>query len=89
MQMADGEILLRVRVSTRCSQSEIQGFVDGQLRVRTTAAPVGGKANSDIVRLLSKEFRAPRSGISLIRGATSRNKLFCIRGARHRPVYAK
>jgi uncharacterized protein (TIGR00251 family) len=85
--MPGDEILLEVRASTRGSRSEIQGFVDGQLRIKVTAAPVDGKANAEIIRLLSREFHAPRSQISLVRGATSRNKLFRIRGARNKPEY--
>ena len=86
--MSEPEILLRVRVTTRSSRNEIGEYVDGQLRIRTTAAPFEGRANLEIIRLLSREFRAPGSRISLIRGANSRNKLFRICGARKCPDYA-
>ena len=85
--MSEPEILLRVRATTRSSRNEIGEFVAGQLRVRTTAAPVDGRANREIIRLLSRAFGAPRSRISLLRGANSRNKLFRICGARTRPDY--
>jgi uncharacterized protein (TIGR00251 family) len=87
--MPADEIFLEVRASTRSSRSEIQGFVEGQLRIKVTAAPVDGKANAEIIRLLAGEFRAPRSQISLVRGVTSSVKLFRICGARRRPEYCR
>jgi len=83
----DPDILLTIRASTRCSHSEISGYSDGQLIVRTTAPPVGGKANKDIIRQLATEFRAPPSKITLLRGKTSRIKVFRIRDARFQPAY--
>lgn len=85
--MSEPDILLRVRVTTRSSRSEIGEFVDGQLSIRTLAPPIDGRANLEIIRLLSREFRAPRSRITLIRGANSRNKVFRISGARIKPPY--
>lgn len=40
-----------------------------------TAAPVDGKANAALIRLLAREFRVPKSKIRILHGETSRDKL--------------
>ena len=52
------------------------GFRDGLLRIRVTAPPEGGKANAAAIALKSKSLEIPRSKIKLIRGHSSRNKVF-------------
>lgn len=70
--------MLAVRVHARGSRSEIQGVRDGLLHVKTTAPPVDGRANKDVIRQLASEFGVSPSSVSLKSGATGRNKLFVI-----------
>lgn len=52
---------------------------DGDLlRVRTTAPPQDGKANAAVARLLARALGIPVSRLSLVQGATSRDKVFRI-----------
>lgn len=74
----DSSVTIAVRVHARGSRREIQGVRDGRLCVRTTAPPVGGKANKDVARQLAREFGVPPSCVSLKSGATGRNKIFSI-----------
>jgi len=69
---------VRVRVQPRSSRREIQGYIDGLLRVRTTAAPADGKANADVARQLASAYDVPVSRVTLMRGAASREKVFRI-----------
>ena len=71
-------LVVPVRVQARGSRSEIQGVQDGRLRIKTTAAPVDGKANKDIIRQLAREFGVSPSRIELKSGAAQRNKTFVI-----------
>lgn len=48
------------------------------LRVRVTAAPEGGEANRAVTALLAEALGVAPSRIALVRGATSRDKLFRI-----------
>lgn len=48
---------------------------NGKLRVYVTVAPVDGKANKAVIKLLAKRFGVTPSRISILRGETSRNKL--------------
>jgi uncharacterized protein (TIGR00251 family) len=50
------------------------------LKIRIAAPPEGGKANRQVVELLSKTLRVPKSSIEIVKGETSRIKLLKIEG---------
>lgn len=54
--------------------------VNGQLcySVAVHAAPADGKANEEIINLLSAHFGLAKSRVSLVSGAASRKKIFKI-----------
>jgi uncharacterized protein (TIGR00251 family) len=74
------DLRVAVRVQPRASRNEIEGTRDGRLRIRTTAAPAGGKANKAVTRLLADYLGVAPSRIRLVRGMTQRNKLFVVEG---------
>jgi len=80
-------ITVRVRVQPRSSRSEIQGFINGLLRIRTTAAPADGKANADVARQLAKAYKVPISRVTLMRGASFREKVFRIASPASKPEF--
>jgi len=45
------------------------------LAVRVTAAPEDGRANEAALALVARALGRPRSALTLLRGATARNKL--------------
>jgi uncharacterized protein (TIGR00251 family) len=49
-------------------------------KVRVTAPPTDGKANAELVALLSETFGVARSAITIIAGHTSRDKIVAIAG---------
>ncbi len=51
----------------------------GRLKVYLTARAVEGKANAALIDLLAEHFGVKKSGISIIRGLTSREKVVEIR----------
>ena len=64
-----------LRVTPKSRRNEIRE--DGSLlRVAVTAAPEDGKANTAVQKLLAKALGVPKSRLELVRGATSRDKLF-------------
>ena len=67
---------LSVRVQPEASKAEILGFREGVLRIRVTAPPEDGKANAAAIALVSESLGVPRGSIKLIRGHSSRNKVF-------------
>jgi uncharacterized protein YggU (UPF0235/DUF167 family) len=70
---------LTVRVSPRSSQNKIERSPDG-VRIWVAAAPTDGQANEAVIRLLSAKLGLAPSKISLVRGASSREKTFEIDG---------
>lgn len=70
---------LDIRVQPRASRNDIE--VDGErVTVRVTAAPEGGKANDEVVALLAKRLRVPKSGVRIVRGHRSQDKRIRIDG---------
>lgn len=66
---------LAVRVTPRASRNAV--LLDGEmLRVMVTVVPEDGKANAAVVKLLAKALGIAKSRLVLIRGATSRDKVF-------------
>ncbi len=79
----DGDdLVVSVRVMPRARHNEIGDVLNGALQVRTTAPPADGKANKAVARMLARFLGVAPSRISLLRGATHRNKQFLVkRGA--------
>jgi hypothetical protein len=71
-----------VRVQPHARQNEVVGWQGDTLRVRVTAAPHDGEANRAVGRVLAEAFDVPISRIVLVRGATSRDKVFRIGAGR-------
>lgn len=74
------ELALSVRVQPRASSNEVLEVRNGQLLVRTTAAPADGKANKAVIKLLAVFLDIAPSRIRLVRGKTERNKELRISG---------
>ena len=71
---------LAVRVQPRARRDEIAGQRAGALLVRVTAPPVEGKANEAVRRLIAKRLGVAPGNVTVVRGATSRDKLLDISG---------
>lgn len=73
-------ILLPVKVTPKAKQTQMGAWENGFLKIKVSAPPERGAANRAIVGLLSQILEVPQRDIVLIRGATSRIKLFLIIG---------
>ena len=73
--------VIAVKVKTRAPKPGIDGFMpDGTLKVRVCEAPVKGKANKAVLRLLAEYLSLPESALELISGASSSRKLVRVSG---------
>jgi hypothetical protein len=77
-RMTDARITARLR--PRGSRDELAGMRDGVLQAKVTAAPVDGKANAALCRLIAKRLGVARSRVGVIRGEKSREKLVRVEG---------
>ena len=66
---------IEVRVTPRASHNAVSE-VAGHLRVSVTTVPEDGKATKAVVKLLARALGVAPSRLILLRGATSRDKVF-------------
>ena len=71
----DGRLALRVTPGARAEALEI---ADGRLSAKVRARPEDGKANAAVIALVADALGIAPSRVSLLRGATSREKLLAI-----------
>ena len=71
---------IKVRLTPRGGRDAIDGWDGDTLRVRVASAPVDGKANDALLRLLAKALGVAPSRLTLVSGARSRTKMIDIDG---------
>jgi uncharacterized protein (TIGR00251 family) len=71
---------IRVRLRPRAHRDELIGMRDGVLQARVTAAPVDGKANRALCKMIAKRVGVAPSRVSVVRGEKSREKLVRVDG---------
>lgn len=64
------------RVTPKASRDRIAAEPDGSLRIHVTAVPEDGKANEAVRKLLAKSLGVAKTRLTLLRGQTSRDKVF-------------
>jgi len=72
--------ILKLRIIPRAAKNAIQGEHGDALKIRLSAPPVEGAANTALVKFLSKATDVPRSRIQILSGATGRNKRVLLTG---------
>ncbi len=82
--VADG-LRLTLRVTPKASRNAIAGLVDTAdggrvLKVTVTTVPENGKANEAVVKLLAKAWKLPKTSLTVVAGATDRNKIIHVAG---------
>ena len=78
--MTANESKITLRVYPNAAKSELVGFRDGVLQVRVAAPPVRGKANQELIALLSKALAVGKSSLTIVKGHTSRSKVIAVEG---------
>ena len=73
-QWQDDDLLLSVRVQPKASRDEIIGPHENALKIRITAPPVDGKANTHLIKFLAKTFGVPKSRVEIVSGESGRLK---------------
>ncbi|NBT31509.1 MAG: DUF167 domain-containing protein [Rhodobacteraceae bacterium] len=68
---------ISVRVTPKASRDRIT-VEDDQIRVYVTTVPEDGKATAAVQKLLAKALGVAKTRLILLRGATSRDKVFRI-----------
>ncbi len=72
--LVDGEGRLAVRVTPGAREEGLM-VAGGKLSAKVRAKPTDGEANAAVLTLIARALGVPRTSVSLLRGATSREKL--------------
>ena len=74
-RIADNEVILAIKAQPRASRSEFVGvYGDEAIKVRIAAPAVEGAANKELIRLIAKQFKVPKSAVRIVSGETSKIK---------------
>jgi uncharacterized protein len=78
--MADAGTRLKLRVIPGADRSEIVGRYGDAWRVRIGAAPERGRANAELLDLLSERLGVRRAELAIVSGLATRDKVVELRG---------
>lgn len=82
--VADG-LRVALRVTPKASRNAVIGLAGTAeggrvLKVAVTTVPENGKANEAVIKLLSKAWKVPKTSLTVVAGATDRNKILHVAG---------
>jgi uncharacterized protein (TIGR00251 family) len=69
-----------VHARPRSSRSAILGVREGALEVALTSPPADGAANTELIKLLARALEVRRGDVSIVVGASSRDKVIEVNG---------
>lgn len=82
----DGEdLLLHCYLQPRASKTEVIGEHDGAVKIRISAPPVDGAANTELGAFLANQFGVSKSAVRIDSGANSRRKTVRIKAPTKQP----
>jgi uncharacterized protein YggU (UPF0235/DUF167 family) len=68
--------MLTVKAQPRAKAPGVEELGPDRFRVRVRAAPDKGRANAEVIERLAVHLGVPPSRLTIVRGATSSQKLF-------------
>ncbi len=73
--LSEVEVRYSLKVQPKSSRSTVVKNPDGTLKVYLRSAPTNGKANEELLEVLSDEFGVSKSRVKILRGQKQRKKL--------------
>lgn len=80
------DLQLQLYVQPTASRDQLVGLHCNAVKISITAAPVDGKANAHVIKLLARWFAVKNSQVELQRGELSRHKQLLIRAPGQLPT---
>ena len=71
--------VIQIKVKPNSRASQLKRNEDGTWVAQLKSPPVDGKANDELISLLARHFKRPKSEVSIKSGASTRLKLVQIR----------
>ncbi|PJZ83013.1 DUF167 domain-containing protein [Leptospira harrisiae] len=69
---------LTVKVKPNNKKPGLEFISETECIARLKSPPIDGKANEELIEVLSDHFRVPKKNISILSGASSKSKLVSI-----------
>jgi hypothetical protein len=79
------DLLLDCHLQPKASKDEFAGLHGERLKIRTSAPPIDGRANAQLLAFIAKAFGVAKSQVSLDSGDSSRQKRVRIQAPRQLP----
>jgi len=73
------DITLNVKIKTNSGKTEVSQVSDNNFTVYIKSVPEKGKANKELIKILSKHFKTPQKEIKITTGLKSKNKTVLIK----------
>jgi len=70
--------VIQVKVKPGSRASSFEELEDGSFHAQLKAQPVEGKANAELIALVARHFKVPKSAVTIKSGASARLKLVSI-----------
>ena len=84
MRVAVDEVIIEVSARPGAPRRGVIGVTADRLVIGVNSRPEKGKANDELIELLAREMRVPRSALLIVKGEASRRKT--IRIVTHEPA---
>lgn len=70
------KLRINVKVKTNSRSNDVVMLDNNLFEVKVTIPPEKGKANKKVIELLAEFLKVPKTNISIIRGHSSKQKVF-------------
>ena len=67
---------IAVKVKPGSKREQVEQLDETNFTVRVKAKPIDGKANDAVIKVLADYFDVSKSGVILLKGQTSKQKIF-------------
>ncbi len=87
VHLAKGGVYVKLMVSPGAKSTAVKGlYGNDEIRLSVAAPPVEGRANAEVERYLAALLMVHTSQVAVAKGASSRDKLVFVRGAKAETV---
>jgi uncharacterized protein (TIGR00251 family) len=81
-------VIFHIHVVPRSAKCEVAGVQGDALKLRITAPPVEGQANTECIRFLSDILGVRKKQVTILSGHKSKKKTVAIEGVRRKDIEA-
>jgi uncharacterized protein (TIGR00251 family) len=88
MKETENGLIIHIRVVPRSAKCEIAGIQDDALKLKITAPPIEGQANTECIRVLADVLKVRKNQVTILSGHKSKKKTVAIEGIGKKDIEA-